>query len=300
MEPTRSALHHEASWTTKIANFFGLARDASGAVILGPLGCVPDPCSEEACSDHGTCISREGDLTCACDNGFVNDGPLECVPFCVPGCFNEKTLRACLPKGEEYILDCPEGMTCEGGRCRGEDVMCQGKTAAIIVTDDFDPESTCSDDPENQRHQIEGVACEEEEDRALNALPAVCVEDGGLHMASGKATNFTMAIHPWSSASFYLLECKLRFARNNATYDALNVSIHAGTETSTSFTAKEPDIRQCDFQRIARFASLVGRTADRLKIGIAAPAEQNGVRYIGETRPSLFITECRIWSGTCE
>jgi hypothetical protein len=52
----------------------------AGGLVAGCVIKGSDACDLISCDNHGTCIEVGGLADCACDTGFVNDGPLHCVP----------------------------------------------------------------------------------------------------------------------------------------------------------------------------------------------------------------------------
>lgn len=43
------------------------------------ISAIPGPCDSVTCSGHGTCVESNGDASCDCDDGYVNEG-LSCNP----------------------------------------------------------------------------------------------------------------------------------------------------------------------------------------------------------------------------
>ena len=56
-----------------------------------------DPCDAVDCGEHGICIATEGEASCECDDGYVDDS-LTCVDE------NECAFRRMCPKSVRSIL----------------------------------------------------------------------------------------------------------------------------------------------------------------------------------------------------
>ena len=69
------------------------------------------PCDGVTCSDHGTCSDETGRAVCECDDGFHNNGLLECIA--------DEELCA--------DVDCEEWENCLNGKCKPLDGRCNTK-----------------------------------------------------------------------------------------------------------------------------------------------------------------------------